>query len=401
MPESLIPDLQSATTVPPGVKAQPHDSAQLVQGEGKFSSVLADKQAAMDDSNGQNFRKFGPHPQADGTAALEDFSAQTLETGKNLPYAGNFDPVKLAVLPPVIIESLDEVPGEAGDTGTLGIIPVKPGESSARPTGTPAPGRPNRDWLMAPSGNLVRPMINPALGSGQGSGLAGGPAIGAPPATVQEAVHHEFLTAKQSEVPTNPANSLAVTLPTAQVAAIQTLTEAQGPAAVTMHMTPLLTAVNTGVHSAVTNTTAPSMRLDMHFQQTGWDGAVGDRVMWLVNQRLQGAEIRLNPPELGPIEVRINMQGDQAQVSFSAQHASVREALEAAIPRLRDMFGSAGLDLGDVNVSRHSSGQPNAGHGGRGDPPGFATADLMEHDEGTVIDAATGQRPRGMIDLFA
>jgi hypothetical protein len=399
MPESFIPDLQSATTVPPGVKAQPHDSAQSVHGKGKFSSVLADEQAALDDAKGQNPQKSAPHPQAQGAAAVEDISGQAVETGKDLPHSGNIDPVKLAGLSPEIIESLDEMPGEAGDTGTMSILPVTPAESLRRLTGTP--GRSHSDSTAVPSGNLVRPMINSTLTSGQGSALAGRDTSGAPSATVQEAVHSEFLAAIRSELPAHPSNSLAATLPTAQFAAIQPLIEGQGAAVMTMHMTPLLAAVNTDVHSAVTSTTVPSMSLDMHFRQTGWDGAIGDRVMWMVNQRLQGAAIRLNPPELGPIEVRINMQGDQAQVSFSAQHASVREALEAAIPRLRDMFGNAGLDLGDVNVSRHSSGQPNAGHGGRDDPAGFATADLMEHDEGTVIETAIGLRPRGVIDLFA
>ena len=344
MPESFIPDLQSATTVSSGVKAQPHDSSQLVHGKGKFSSVLADEQAALDDAKGQNPQKAAPPPQDQGAPAVEDISGQALETGKDLPHSGNFDPVKLAELSPEIIEPLDEMPREAGDTGTMSILPVTPADSLRRLTGTP--GRSDSHATAVPSGNLVSPMINSTLASGQGSVLAGGDSGGAPPGTVQEAVHSEFLAALRSELPAHPSNSLAATLPIAQFASIQTLTEGQGPPAMTMHVTPLLAAVNTDVHSAVTSTTVPSMSLDMHFRQTGWDGAIGDRVMWMVNQRLQGAAIRLNPPELGPIEVRINMQGDQAQVSFSAQHASVREALEAAIPRLRDMFGNRGSGSG-------------------------------------------------------
>jgi flagellar hook-length control protein FliK len=398
MPESLIPELQSATTVPPGVKAQPHDSAQLVQRKGKFSSVLADEQAALDDASGQDLQKSGSHPQAQETAAVREFSKQTLETGNDLPYPGNFDPVKLAALPSAVIESVGEMPAGASDTGRMGLVSVKLGESLAAHTTT---GRSNSDLTTVPATKLARPMPNVAFTAGYGSGLASGDTIGSSQSTVQEAIHREFAAAKQSEMRTNSANLLAAALPTAQFAAVQTLSDAQAPAAISMQTTPFLTAVSSGTNSAVTGTTMPSMTLDMHFQQTGWDRAVGDRVVWMVNQRLQGAEIRLNPPELGPIEVRINMQGDQAQISFSAQHASVREALEAAIPRLRDMFGHAGLDLGDVNVSRHPSGQPNAGDGGRHDPAGFATAHLKEHDEGITSEAPIGLRPRGVIDLFA
>src|SRR5690606_14335081 len=98
----------------------------------------------------------------------------------------------------------------------------------------------------------------------------------------------------------------------------------------------------------------PSTAIDMPLRQAGWDQALGDRVVWMVNQKFQGAEIKLNPPQLGPIEVRIQMHHDQAQVSFTAQHGAVRDALEAALPRLREMFAANGLGLGDVNVSQQS-----------------------------------------------
>lgn len=100
--------------------------------------------------------------------------------------------------------------------------------------------------------------------------------------------------------------------------------------------------------------TRPTTAIDVPLRQPGWDQALGDRVMWAVNQKFQGAEIKLNPPQLGPIEVRIQMHHDQAQVTFTAQHGAVRDALEAALPRLREMFAASGVGLGDVNVSQHS-----------------------------------------------
>lgn len=100
--------------------------------------------------------------------------------------------------------------------------------------------------------------------------------------------------------------------------------------------------------------TLPTTAIDVPLRQPGWDQALGDRVMWVVNQKFQGAEIKLNPPQLGPIEVRIQMHHDQAQVTFTAQHGAVRDALEAALPRLREMFAANGVGLGDVNVSQHS-----------------------------------------------
>lgn len=86
-----------------------------------------------------------------------------------------------------------------------------------------------------------------------------------------------------------------------------------------------------------------------------WSGIVGDRVQWMANQNIQQAQIRLNPPELGMLEVRINIgQDQQTHISFSSPHSQVRDALESSVPRLREMFGDNGLTLGDVDVSQHS-----------------------------------------------
>ena len=70
-----------------------------------------------------------------------------------------------------------------------------------------------------------------------------------------------------------------------------------------------------------------------------------------------GVKININPPELGPIEVRISLKNDQANVNFYAQHGEVRDAIEEAFPRLRDMLSQNGLNLEDSNVSQHSFSQ--------------------------------------------
>jgi flagellar hook-length control protein FliK len=74
----------------------------------------------------------------------------------------------------------------------------------------------------------------------------------------------------------------------------------------------------------------------------------------MVNQNMQSAEIRLNPAHLGPIEVRIEMDDEKVNVAFSSRHAAVREAVEMALPRLREMFESSGISLADANISQHT-----------------------------------------------
>ncbi len=92
-------------------------------------------------------------------------------------------------------------------------------------------------------------------------------------------------------------------------------------------------------------------------QQPHWNEQIGDRLNVMISRGLQQAEIRLNPPELGMLDVKIQIQGDQANVNFSTPHSQVKEALDAAIPRLREMLEENGLTLGDVNVSHQSLAQ--------------------------------------------
>lgn len=82
-----------------------------------------------------------------------------------------------------------------------------------------------------------------------------------------------------------------------------------------------------------------------------WGQAVSDKVMWMASQNIKSAEIQLDPPELGSLQVKIQIHGDQAIVSFSTPHASVRELLDQNANRLREMFESESLDLVDVDVS--------------------------------------------------
>ena len=107
-----------------------------------------------------------------------------------------------------------------------------------------------------------------------------------------------------------------------------------------------------------------AMSLVHPMQQKGWDMAMGQRVVWMVRHNVQEAQIQLNPRELGPIQVRVSVSNEQANVHFVAQHATTREALEAAMPRLRDMLNESGLNLAQSDVSQHAPGQGREGGGG-------------------------------------
>ncbi|MEA3406336.1 MAG: flagellar hook-length control protein FliK [Pseudomonadota bacterium] len=83
-----------------------------------------------------------------------------------------------------------------------------------------------------------------------------------------------------------------------------------------------------------------------------WGQAMGQRVVYMANQQMQQAQITLNPEKLGPVQVRLHVDRDQqVHVVMTAQHGVTREAMDAAIPRLREMFEQAGMNLGSVDVN--------------------------------------------------
>jgi hypothetical protein len=91
--------------------------------------------------------------------------------------------------------------------------------------------------------------------------------------------------------------------------------------------------------------------------QQGWDAQVGQRLIWMVSNEMKSAEIRLNPAELGPMEVKVKTEGEKVSVVINVQNPQVREAIEQSLPRLREMFAGQGMDLGNVDVGQHGFAQ--------------------------------------------
>ncbi len=86
--------------------------------------------------------------------------------------------------------------------------------------------------------------------------------------------------------------------------------------------------------------------------QDKWGDEFSQKITWLASSKQdQTAELHLNPPQLGPVDVVIKVSGDQATALFTSPHAAVREAIEQAMPKLRDMMADNGIMLGNATVS--------------------------------------------------
>ncbi|HEX8479508.1 MAG TPA: flagellar hook-length control protein FliK [Telluria sp.] len=121
------------------------------------------------------------------------------------------------------------------------------------------------------------------------------------------------------------------------------------------------------VEMGKTGVTPASEHIPARLGTTAWDNQVSQKVVWMVGGMDQSATLTLNPPDLGPVQVVLNVNNDQATVAFSSATPEVRAALENAMPRLRDMLGEAGVTLGEASVSANMPDQRQADTSGGND----------------------------------
>jgi flagellar hook-length control protein FliK len=149
------------------------------------------------------------------------------------------------------------------------------------------------------------------------------------------------------------------------------------------------------------DTAVPSLPVHTPLRHPEWSDEVSQRVRWVIGNQVQSAELKINPPQLGPIEVRVSVDSDQQMtVTLSSQHALVRETLQDSAPRLRDLMSEHGFSGVNVDVSQHSSsdGRKPAAQANM-DPAIRPQAD--SEDAGQDITSVLHRGVRGIVDFYA
>lgn len=109
--------------------------------------------------------------------------------------------------------------------------------------------------------------------------------------------------------------------------------------------------------AATTQQVASANTINAYPGKTGWDQAISQKVVWMVGANVQTATLTLNPPDLGPLQVVIHVNNDQANTTFISDNAEVRQALEDGMSNLRDKMSESGIHLGQANVSSGEQSQ--------------------------------------------
>jgi len=142
-------------------------------------------------------------------------------------------------------------------------------------------------------------------------------------------------------------------------------------------------------------TPQPAYPISAPINSPHWPDEVGNRLTLMVRDRVQAAELHVHPPELGPVSVRIDVSGSEANVTFTAPHAETRAAVEAALPRLREMLADQGVALTGANVG--------SGFEARRDQPSAPAERDGERTSAPVAGAALPPAlvRHGLVDVFA
>ncbi|KVM14095.1 flagellar hook-length control protein [Burkholderia ubonensis] len=282
----------------------------------------------------------------------------------------------------------------------------------------------SRDVLHAALAKLTgdaNAAATPSTGAATGAatGTAAQPALStaaAVPATPKAPTFDKTLTdakgalaSQQGQAqpsPTQPVQADAVKPDAAH--ALAATQDAAAPAGAALAAATAAAQANAPVAAAANGIAAANAHvLAPHVGTADWTDALSQKVVFLSNAHQQSAELTLNPPDLGPLQVVLRVADNHAHALFVSQHPQVRDAVEAALPKLRDAMEAGGLGLGSATVSDggFASQQQNPQQsfaGGqaarRGGAPSGADATLDAAQPAATV--ATASRA-GLVDTFA
>lgn len=358
------------------------------------------------------------------TPAFNTQAAQKLRGGTASEGAAQAAIDAKAALPDPALEGVaTQVASAAGAQDAQAAADAAPADG--KPRATAARSRDDKGAKAADDGGKAakadalalpdtKPAASTAPASNAASTTAAAPATAAPPSAGSDA---KPVTSGAS------AKSAAVDLKAAAPEARQAALHAEEPAlgdhgdpkadAATLPAAMAFkTALAQATDGSATTQQAQSLpRYDVSTQvgAEGWGSDIGAQMIRMNTDGKQVAELNLNPAGLGPLKVTLTLGDNQAQAMFVSAHESVRRAVEAALPQLRDTLANQGIQLGQASVDTGAQQQQQAfGQDPRGfdAPASRANAGLRAGPAAQgVADAAApspaARQPRSAIDTFA
>ena len=207
---------------------------------------------------------------------------------------------------------------------------------------------------------------------------------------------------------TTPASLLTDAL-SAQQASDAGRTPDTGNLALASRFDSVMANASAGAQRVATEAAIPlrayATSIDVPVGHGEWGDRVVGKLSWLTARNMSVAEIHLTPPDMGPMEVKVRVHNDQANITVHAANPMVRDQLELHSHRLRDMLGEQGLSLAQFDVSdspRQQTGEQAGEGGGSGSGQGRdGNLPASGSDEAVLVSGSLDLSWKGEVDLFA
>lgn len=359
---SIVSSLAASALMAGSSSAQADDAATaaVVDGTTDFAKLLL---ALPTD-------KIRSLPLPEGAALKED---ATTQPAAEAPAAELMASLGLTVIPPNVRTALDNPPARAAVDNPLGLAALSDGAPNNR---APSLASPSLQPFAADPAGLVERTAGEATASDRQAMLQ--PTLFSDPQAAKLAA---FGIAGATAEPSRPTLSEA----------------ASSPVLTTL---PLPTGTNPYAPLAAEH---PRHELTTPLGHTAWADEFAQKLVWFAGNDRQQAQLTLNPPQLGQVEITLNIDKDVTSAHFASANAEVRNAIESSLPRLREMLAGAGVELGQVTVGNGSDRQPPAAQDDASQSPRQRADNAIlgiASGAGQPVHTLTMQRGNALVDLF-
>lgn len=259
------------------------------------------------------------------------------------------------------------------------------------------------------AGGSVAPTVGEVLRPGRAIERAASPTLPAGDTQAAPAAEGRTTDAARPAIPAQPESALASGFhfePGASASDNAAALASQESARFGQAEAPLRPLMLAEAQAPAPNAAAPGatreIELRAHPSSPVWREGFAAQVSVLVGERVQSAQMRVHPPELGPVDIRIVTMDQQTSIVFSAAHEDTRRAIEDAMPRLREVLAESGVNVDSASVNSdhpkedfhrqaHADARRGAGHAQPGKPD----------DSEPAAVAAPLRLREGLIDTFA
>lgn len=146
----------------------------------------------------------------------------------------------------------------------------------------------------------------------------------------------------------------------------------------------------------ITQTETQSLEIPVDINNSQWADKFSDQIVWLGQQGIKSALIKIHPEDLGPIEISIKVVKDSASVTINSHSSHVCSIVDQAMPRLREMMADQGLNLAEVHIGADTDPRQSQQQNSQ------SNQDFVHHlDEEIQTTPLNHRQTQGLIDYFA